>query len=128
MPRPDSVHHQIEVSVLTKHLPEQSEPDAKRYTFAYTVRIYNTGRVAARLLNRHWVISDGDGRVQEVRGAGVVGEQPHLKPGESFQYTSGTVIETPVGSMRGTYEMVADDGTRFKAQIPAFSLTAASLH
>jgi ApaG protein len=128
MPRPDSVHHQIEVSVLAKHLPEQSEPDANRYAFAYTVRIHNTGRVAARLLNRHWLISDGDGRVLEVRGAGVVGEQPHLKPGESFQYTSGTIIETPVGSMRGSYEMVADDGTRFEAQIPAFSLTAASLH
>jgi ApaG protein len=93
------------------------------------VTIRNTGSVPARLLNRHWVVADANGKTQEVRGKGVVGEQPHLKPGDSFRYTSGTVIGTPVGSMHGSYEMEADDGTRFEAPIPAFSLaTRTSLH
>jgi ApaG protein len=117
------------VNVLASYLREQSDPEARRYVFAYTVTIHNAGVEAARLLNRHWLIADAEGKVQEVRGRGVVGEQPHLRPGESFRYTSGTMIETPVGSMRGNYEMIADDGTRFEAPIPPFSLaTPTSLH
>jgi ApaG protein len=129
MQSPDQVRYQVQVSVLTNYLAEQSEPGAGRYVFAYTVTIHNSGLEAARLLNRHWIIADAEGKVQEVRGKGVVGEQPHLRPGESFRYTSGTVMETPVGSMRGSYEMLADDGTRFEADIPPFSLaTPTSLH
>jgi ApaG protein len=125
----DELIYQIQVSVSTDFLPEQSQPSADRYVFAYTVTIQNTGLTPARLLNRHWVIADAEGNVQEVRGRGVVGEQPHLRPGESFRYTSGTVIGTPVGSMHGSYEMEADDGTRFEAPIPAFSLAMPmSLH
>lgn len=125
----DELIYQIRVSVSTDFLPEQSQPSADRYVFAYTVTIQNTGLTPARLLNRHWIIADAEGNVQEVRGRGVVGEQPHLKPGESFRYTSGTVIGTPVGSMHGSYEMEADDGTRFEAPIPAFSLAMPmSLH
>jgi ApaG protein len=121
--------YQIQVNVLANYLREQSDPEARRYVFAYTVTIHNAGVEAARLLNRHWLIADAEGKVQEVRGRGVVGEQPHLRPGESFRYTSGTMIETPVGSMRGNYEMIADDGTRFEAPIPPFSLaTPTSLH
>lgn len=117
----DEKHH-IDVGVETTFLPEQSDPDKAHYVFAYTVTIANTGTVAAKLLNRHWVITDAEGRVQEVRGAGVVGEQPHLAPGGRFRYTSGTLIGTPVGSMQGEYEMIADDGVRFLAPIPRFSL------
>ena len=125
----DNSRYQIEVKVVSEHLPEQSEPEANRYVFAYTVSILNTGITPARLLNRHWIVSDANGKVQEVRGKGVVGEQPHLQPGESFRYTSGTLLETPVGSMHGSYEMQADDGTHFEAAIPAFSLaTPTSLH
>ena len=125
----DDLSYQIDVSVVSEHLPDQSQPEAGRYAFAYTVTIRNTGNAPARLLSRHWYVSDANGKVQEVRGKGVVGENPHLKPGESFRYTSGTVIETPVGSMHGSYEMEADDGTRFEADIPAFSLaTPRSLH
>ena len=114
--------HQISIGVETTYIAEQSEPAADRYVFAYTVTITNAGSIAAKLINRHWVITDANGKVQEVRGAGVVGEQPHLKPGESFRYTSGTVIETPVGSMQGDYEMLADDGESFLAPIAPFSL------
>ena len=114
--------HQINIGVETTYIAEQSEPAADRYVFAYTVTITNAGSIAAKLINRHWVITDANGKVQEVRGAGVVGEQPHLKPGESFRYTSGTVIETPVGSMQGDYEMLADDGESFLAPIAPFSL------
>jgi ApaG protein len=125
----DELIYQIQITVSTDFLPEQSQPSADRYVFAYTVTIQNTGLTPARLLNRHWVIADAEGNVQEVRGRGVVGEQPHLRPGESFRYTSGTVIGTPVGSMHGSYEMEADDGTRFEAPIPAFSLAMPmSLH
>ena len=113
----------IRISVQTAYLPEQSEPDAERFVFSYTVTIQNEGAVSARLLNRHWVITDANGEVQEVRGEGVVGEQPYLRPGESFRYTSGTVLATPVGSMEGEYEMVADDGARFLAPIAPFSLS-----
>ncbi|MBB2496733.1 Co2+/Mg2+ efflux protein ApaG [Aquipseudomonas ullengensis] len=114
--------YQVDVSVVTRHLPEQSNPEQKRYAFAYTVTILNSGAVAAKLLSRHWIITDGDGRVQEVRGAGVVGQQPHLEPGQSHTYSSGTVMATLVGSMHGSYQMLADDGTRFDATITPFRL------
>lgn len=129
MHSPPDVRHHIEVSVQSDYLPEQSQPDERRFVFAYTVTIQNRGLEAARLINRHWIIADADGKVQEVRGEGVVGQKPHLKPGESYRYTSGTVLETPVGSMHGSYEMLADDGTRFDAVIRPFSLaTPTSLH
>lgn len=114
--------HQISVSAVTNYLSDQSDPNGHRYVFAYTITIANNGSVSAKLMNRHWIVTDANGKTQEVRGAGVVGEQPHLKPGESFSYTSGTQLETPVGSMHGSYDMLADDGTRFDAEIPPFSL------
>ncbi len=113
----------IEIAVETSFVDEQSEPDEDRYVFAYTITIRNVGTVAARLLTRHWIITDANGHVQEVRGEGVVGEQPHLQPGEGFRYTSAAMIETPVGSMHGSYQMVADDGFHFEAEIPPFSLS-----
>ncbi len=119
----DNKPYDVKVSVKTTYIPEQSDPDADRYVFAYTITIHNEGSVAAKLLTRHWIINDANGNVQEVHGEGVVGEQPFLRPGESFQYTSGTVIETPVGSMHGSYQMLAEDGTPFDAQIPAFTLS-----
>lgn len=112
----------IRIQVQTDYLADQSAPEADRYAFSYTITISNLGQQPARLLNRHWIITDANGGVQEVRGKGVVGEQPYLRPGEMFRYTSGTVIPTPVGSMQGSYEMAADDGTRFDAEIPPFSL------
>ena len=115
--------HHIKVEVESTYIEAQSAPDQGRYVFAYTVTIRNEGSVPAKLLNRHWIITDADGNVQEVKGEGVVGEQPYLKPGEGFQYTSGTMISTPVGSMRGSYEMVADNGDSFDAEIPVFTLT-----
>jgi ApaG protein len=113
----------FDIDVATRYLDEQSEPEQDRYVFAYTVRIRNTGKVPARLLGRHWVITDANGNVREVIGEGVVGEQPRLRPGEDFSYTSGAVLETHLGTMHGSYEMVADDGTRFDAPIPAFTLS-----
>lgn len=118
----DSTPYQIEVKAVSQYRPEQSDPHGGRYVFSYTVTIQNRGEVPAKLLNRHWIVTDANGKTQEVRGAGVVGEQPHLAPGESFQYTSGTQLETPLGSMHGSYGMLADDGTRFDAPIPPFSL------
>jgi len=115
--------YNIEVDVETSYLEEQSAPDMNRYVFAYTITIRNEGRLPAKLLTRHWIINDANGNTQEVHGEGVVGEQPYLKPGESFQYTSGTVIETPVGSMEGSYQMLSEDGTPFDADIPAFTLS-----
>ncbi|ANO51942.1 Co2+/Mg2+ efflux protein ApaG [Woeseia oceani] len=112
----------ISVEVATDYVDEQSEPDIGRYVFAYTITIANKGGVAARLLSRHWVITDANGKVQEVNGDGVVGEQPHLNPGESFRYSSGAVLETPVGAMQGRYRMKADNGTDFYAPIPPFTL------
>ena len=112
----------IRIDVETAFLEDQSEPTSDRYVFAYTITIRNEGRVAARLLSRHWVITDSNGKVQEVRGSGVVGEQPYLKPGQGFRYSSGAVIETPVGAMQGSYEMLADDGERFDATIRPFRL------
>lgn len=115
--------HQIEVSVKTSYVSAQSAPENSRYVFAYTVTITNAGSIPAKLVTRHWVITDANEKTQEVRGEGVVGEQPYLVPGMSFEYTSGTVLETPVGVMRGSYQMVADDGTQFDAEIPAFTLS-----
>lgn len=119
----DDTSYEVKVDVKTTYIPEQSDPNSERYVFAYTITIHNEGTVAAKLLTRHWIINDANGNTQEVHGEGVVGEQPYLQPGESYQYTSGTVIETPVGSMEGSYQMLADDGTPFDAQIPAFTLS-----
>jgi ApaG protein len=118
----DPLPHQIRIEVETAYLDEQSDPKERRYVFSYTITIRNEGLVSARLLTRHWVITDANGKVQEVRGDGVVGEQPHLKPGQGFRYSSGAVLETPVGAMQGSYEMVTDDGMRFEAPIAAFRL------
>jgi len=115
--------YSISVAVQTHFIDEQSAPAENRYVFAYTIRIANTGDVPAKLLTRHWVITDANGKVQEVRGDGVVGEQPHLQPGEDFHYTSGAVLETSVGTMRGSYQMIADDGHRFDAPIAQFTLS-----
>lgn len=115
--------YRIDISVKTAFLAEQSAPETNRYVFAYTITIANAGTVAARLLTRHWIITDANNKVREVRGEGVVGEQPYLTPGMSFEYTSGAIIETPVGTMRGSYQMVADDGAAFDAQIPEFTLS-----
>ena len=115
--------YQISVSVNTSYLAEQSDPSADRYVFAYTVTIANSGTVAAQLISRHWIITDAENVTQEVKGLGVVGEQPLLRPGESFEYTSGTAMATPVGTMRGTYQMVAEDGNKFEAEIPQFTLS-----
>ena len=115
--------HAIDIAVATRFLDEQSEPAADRYVFAYTIRIHNSGAVPARLVSRHWIITDANGKVQEVRGAGVVGEQPWLRPGEEFEYTSGAILETALGTMSGSYQMVADDGTEFDAPIAPFTLS-----
>jgi ApaG protein len=115
--------YDVAVGAATQYLAEQSDENAGRYVFAYTITIRNAGRVAAQLISRHWIITDAQGLVQEVRGLGVVGAQPMLKPGESFEYTSGTAIATPVGTMRGAYQMVAEDGTQFDAPIPEFTLS-----
>lgn len=115
--------HRIQVMVKSAYVSAQSVPESNRYVFAYTVTITNSGKVPARLLTRHWIITDANQKVQEVWGEGVVGEQPYLAPGTSFEYTSGTVLETPVGVMRGSYQLEAEDGTRFEAQIPAFTLS-----
>lgn len=114
--------HRIDIEVATRYLADRSQPESQRYAFAYTITLRNAGAVGAQLLGRHWIITDGDGQVQEVRGEGVVGQQPHLRPGESHTYTSGTVLTTEVGSMHGSYQMLADDGSRFDAPIPAFRL------
>ena len=115
--------NQIKVDVTTQYIEEQSNPDQDYYVFAYTITIMNKGDKPARLLNRHWIITDSNQKVQEVRGEGVVGEQPYLKPGEQFVYTSGTMLETSVGTMRGSYEMVTDEGDLFDAEIDEFVLS-----
>jgi ApaG protein len=115
--------HEVTVSARTAFIPEQSDVNAGRYVFAYTITVLNTGSVTAQLLSRHWIITDSNDRVQEVRGKGVVGEQPVLKPNESFEYTSGTAIATPVGTMRGSYQMRGEDGVEFDAPIPEFTLS-----
>jgi len=115
--------YQFSVSVRPQFVPEHSRPDEDKFLFAYTVTIRNTGDVAAQLISRHWIITDANNKVEEVQGLGVVGEQPTLQPGEAFEYTSGCPIATPVGSMRGSYQCVATDGTRFEAPIPEFLLS-----
>jgi ApaG protein len=115
-------NYKIRVDVETSYLPEQSDPQERKFVFAYTITLRNEGRVPAKLLTRHWIITDANGKVQEVRGDGVVGEQPHLQPGQGFRYSSGAMIETPVGAMQGSYQMVADDGARFEAPIAPFRL------
>lgn len=112
----------IEIEVQTAYLEDQSQPDQGRFAFSYTITLRNQGRRAARLLTRHWVITDANGKVQEVRGEGVVGKKPLLNPGQDFQYTSGAYLETPVGSMQGSYGMRTDDGRHFDAPIRPFSL------
>ncbi|MCW9015251.1 MAG: Co2+/Mg2+ efflux protein ApaG [Gammaproteobacteria bacterium] len=114
--------YKISVEVIPAYIEEQSHPDQGHYVFSYTVTIVNDGDIPAKLLTRHWIITDSMGDTQEVKGDGVVGEQPYLKPGEGFQYTSGTMMKTPVGSMTGSYQMLADDGIEFDAQIPEFYL------
>jgi len=114
--------HRIRVDVNTNYVDDQSKPDENKYAFAYTITIRNEGQVAARLMARHWVITDADGKVQEVHGDGVVGETPYLLPGQGFRYQSVAVLETPVGAMQGTYRMVADDGAHFDAPIAPFRL------
>ena len=121
--------YRIEVSPMPQFIPEQSDPENDRYIFAYTITIRNIGKVPAQLVSRHWIITDGNNEIQEVRGLGVVGKQPLLQPGESFQYTSGSSLTTPIGTMKGTYQMVAEDGTHFEAEIPEFVLaTPRALH
>lgn len=115
--------YDIDVSIRTLYLPDQSDEDADRHVFAYTITIANMGTVASQLISRHWIINNGDGTIQEVRGLGVVGEQPLLKPGDSFEYTSGTVIPSAVGSMKGSYQMAAEDGFHFNVAIPEFILS-----
>ncbi len=115
--------YDISVQAMASFVPDQSDEQENRYVFAYTITITNNGGVAAQLLRRHWIITDASNQVQEVSGLGVVGEQPYLRPGESFQYSSGSSIATPVGTMRGTYQMVAEDGTKFDANIPEFVLS-----
>ncbi len=119
----ESKRYEITVKARSTYVPEQSDEDGGRFVFAYTITITNTGNVPARLISRHWIITDSDSRIQEVRGMGVVGEQPMMQPDESFEYTSGTAIATPVGTMRGSYQMVAEDGTAFDAPIPEFTLS-----
>jgi ApaG protein len=114
--------YRIQVETVAEFIEGQSSPDDERYVFTYTVTLTNTGTIAAQLISRHWIITDGTGKIQEVRGLGVVGEQPLLAPGENFSYSSGSVMETPVGTMHGTYQMTAEDGHRFDAEFPPFVL------
>jgi ApaG protein len=116
--------NKIDIKVQPAFIAEQSDPANNHYVFSYTVTIRNNGSTPAKLLTRHWIITDGDGLIQEVRGDGVIGEQPHLQPGEGFQYTSGTFMNTPFGTMHGSYQMITDSGEKFDAQIPSFQLAA----
>ena len=119
----DETQYEIRIEPVSTYVAEQSDPSRDQFVFSYTIRITNVGTVAARLVSRHWIITDGEHRVQEVRGAGVIGQQPRLAPGESFEYTSGASLTTPVGTMRGSYRMVASDGREFDAPIPPFTLS-----
>jgi ApaG protein len=118
----EATENNIRVEVETAYLEDQSDPRERRFVFSYTITIRNVGNASARLLTRHWVITDANGKVQEVRGDGVVGEQPYLKPGQGFRYSSGAVLETPVGAMQGSYQMLCDDGRQFDAPIAPFRL------
>ena len=119
----DTQINNIQVDVETRYIEDQSNPEQNYYVFAYTITIRNKGEQTAQLLSRHWVITDSNHKVQEVRGEGVVGEQPVLKPGEQFVYTSGTMLETSVGTMKGSYQMQGDDGSQFDAAIDEFVLS-----
>lgn len=119
----EATTNQIEVNVNTHYMSNQSDPENAQYVFSYTITIQNTGTQAAKLKSRHWIITDANGHVQEVRGEGVVGEQPLLRAGDAYQYSSGAMLETPVGSMQGSYQMVGADGTSFDATIPIFTLS-----
>ena len=116
------IAHRIRVDVATSYVEDQSNPSEGRFVFSYTITIRNEGQVPARLLTRHWIITDANGKVQEVQGEGVVGEQPYLKPGQGFRYSSGAILETPVGAMQGSYRLVADGGEVFDAPIAPFTL------
>ena len=118
----DSKKYAFEVSVETAYLLDQSSPDDNKFAFAYTVTIANVGNISAQLISRHWIITDANNHVQEIKGLGVVGAQPLLQPGQQFEYTSGTMLATPVGAMRGTYKIVAEDGNFFDAVIEPFTL------
>ena len=120
----ETADYSLEIQIATQFLDEESIPEQDRYVFAYTIRIRNLGRLPAQLLARHWIITDGNGRTEEVHGDGVVGEQPRLEPGEQFTYTSGATLPTAVGTMEGSYDLVGDDGTRFDAPIAPFTLAA----
>lgn len=115
--------NKVLVEATPFYIDSQSSPDENRYVFAYTITITNAGTTPAKLLSRHWLITDSNGKIQEVRGDGVVGEQPHIQPGETYSYTSGAMIETPVGTMQGKYHLVSDDGVSFNAKIPQFTLS-----
>src|SRR5450759_2986470 len=115
--------YDVSVSTATKYLADQSDETQSRFVFSYTVTLRHSGTIPAQLISRHWIITEARNQVQEVRGLGVVGAQPLLKPGENFEYTSGTALATPVGTMRGSYQMVAEDGTQFDAAIPEFTLS-----
>ncbi len=121
-PMNEPTRHRIRVDVNTNYVDDQSKPDENKYAFAYTITIRNEGQVAARLMARHWVITDANGKVQEVRGDGVIGETPYLLPGQGFRYQSAAILETPVGAMQGSYRMVTDDGSQFDAPIAPFRL------
>ncbi|MBL8504231.1 MAG: Co2+/Mg2+ efflux protein ApaG [Rhodocyclaceae bacterium] len=118
----ESKKYEVSVGTEAQFLADQSDPQAGRYVFAYHITIRNTGNIAAQLISRHWIIKDADGHVQEVRGLGVVGHQPLLAPGERFEYTSGCILTTPVGTMHGSYQMTAEDGTQFEAPVAEFAL------
>ncbi len=125
----DQHSYNIQITVETAYIQEQSVPDQDRYVFAYTITIRNAGIIAAKLMKRHWLITDSNNKIQEVRGDGVIGEQPHLLPGQTFTYTSGAILKTPVGCMQGSYELITDDGVVFDADIPVFRLsTPITLH
>jgi ApaG protein len=119
----ESKKYEIQVDVLTQYLPDQSDAETGRFVFSYTIDIRNTGTVSAQLISRHWIITDAEGQIQEVRGLGVVGHQPLLAPGAHFEYTSGCALATPVGTMQGSYQMTAEDGLQFEAPIPEFVLS-----
>ena len=119
-----SQEYQFQITVNTQYIEEQSEPENERFVFGYTITIENTGELGAKLDSRHWVITDANGEITEVQGQGVIGEQPFIEPGKSYQYSSGAVISTPIGTMEGDYKMIGQNGTEFKAPIPVFSLTA----
>jgi ApaG protein len=124
MPRMEEiVKHGIVIQTQVNYLPEQSDEAGNRFVFSYTITIINLGQATAKLISRHWIITDAHNHVQEVRGQGVVGEQPVLKPSQSFEYTSGTVLTTQVGTMRGSYQMQAEDGSQFEVEIPQFVLS-----